>query len=171
MSPLKFIRIRVDSPPWITQEVIELINDKSMIYKVAKTTGTHEDIVSARRARNMVNRFIKSAKSNYIKEKLHQHKNDPKQFWQILNDTLLKDNRNSSHTTFDKGDGKYTGIDDACEFINDHFANIGDRLHNQFKDTVVLDSFNAMYDIQTAEYDIDLTFEDVFSLTKKYKCI
>ena len=164
MCPLKFIRI--DSQPWINQEVIELINDRNMSYKMAITSGTYEDICTARRARNRINSFIKIVKSNYKKEKLDQHKNDPKKFWQILNDSLLKDNKNSSHITFDKGDGQYTSIDDACEYINNHFTNIGARLHNQFKDTVVLNTFNTIYDVHTADDEVDFTVEDVIALLK-----
>ena len=164
MCPLKYIRFRLDSPPWINQEVIELINDRSMCYKIAKSSGQVEDIRNARQARNRINRFIKSAKSNFIKETLNQHKNNPKKFWKILNGSLLKDSIDNSYTTFDKGDGNYTSTDDACEYINNHFASIGARLHNQFKDTVPMDLFNDVYNIQTVDDESDFTVEDILSV-------
>ena len=163
---LKYIRFRLDSPPWINQEVIELINDRSMCYRQAKTSGLYEDICEARQARNRVNRFLKAAKSTYINETLAQHKDNPKTFWRILNDTLLKGHGDNSHITFDKGDGNYTSIDDACEYINTHFADIGERLHNQFKDTVLLDTFDDVYDIHTADDEGEFTVDDILSVVK-----
>ena len=151
MCPLKYIRFRTNSPPWITQDVIEMINDRNVCYRKAKASADLEDLKNAKHLRNQTNIFIKTAKSNFIKDSLEQNKDNPKKFWRILNDSLLKGNKENPHITFEKGDGEYTGIPDACNYINSHFANIGTCLHDKFKDTVSLDSFNELYNIPTAE--------------------
>ena len=166
MCPLKYIRIRLDSPPWINQEVIELINDRSMCYRKVKASGLPDDVRYARQARNRINRFIKSSKTSYIKETLMQYKNDPKFFLRILNNSQLKENRDSSHVTIDDGNGNYTGIDESCEFINDHFASVGARLHDQFKNNVNLDPFRDMYNINTSEDPDEFTLEEILSVVK-----
>ena len=166
MCPLKYIRVRTDSPPWINQDVIELINDRNISYRKARTSGCLDDLRNARLLRNRTNVFIRNSKASYIKETLNRHKNDPKKFWRTLNETLLKGKSDCSHITFDRGDGQYTGISEASEYINNHFANIGSRLYNQFKDSVSIDSFSELYNLPTADDETELTVENILSAVR-----
>ena len=166
MRPIKYIRIRNDSPPWITQDVLEMINDRSASFKIAKTSGLHEDLKNARRIRNETNTFIKFSKSKYLREILEQNKDNPKKFWILLNNTLLKGHTDSSNITFDMGNGQYTSIDGACGYMNDHFANVGQHLHDQFKDTVTLDPFVDLYDFERVDDEVAIIEEDVISVIK-----
>ena len=94
------------------------------------------------------------------------HFDNPNKFWRILNDSLLKRNKDNCHTTFDKGNGEFTGISYSCEYMNNHFANIGACLHNQCNTTVSLDVFDDMYDFQTAEDELEFTLEDILTVVK-----
>ena len=67
-------------------------------------------------------------------------------FWRVLNENLIKGERNSSDVTFSKGNDEYTNIDNSCEFMNDHFAGIGKKLYDQFNNDLLLDNYECMYD-------------------------
>ena len=70
MCPIKYIRIRENSPAWISQDIIEAINDRNLLYKTARTDNSVHNIKAARTQRNRVNKLINSAKTTYIKTTL-----------------------------------------------------------------------------------------------------
>ena len=90
MCPIKFIRIRKNSPPWITHEIVELINDRNALFKLAHNDPNEINMRNARMQRNRVNKLITTSKSTYIKDTLSNNRDNPKKFWRILNQTLLR---------------------------------------------------------------------------------
>ena len=84
MCPIKFIRIRKNSPLWITREIVEAINDRNMCFKLARNDPTKVNVSNARIQRNRVNRLIIASKSSYIKDTLNNNRDNPKKFWRIL---------------------------------------------------------------------------------------
>ena len=95
MCPIKFIRIRKNSPPWITHEIVEAINDRNCSFKQAYNNNTEVNIKNARVQRNRVNKLIPSSKANYIKDTLDNNRDNPKKCWRVLNENLLKAIRNA----------------------------------------------------------------------------
>ena len=83
-----------------------------------------------RTIRNLVNHYIKKARSDYIQDQLVELKDKPKQFWSILND-IVDPGRNSK--TFKLLDDKGEEMTDraAADKINNFFANIGKNLSDQ----------------------------------------
>ena len=124
------------------------------------------DLTMARLARNRVNKLLQSSKADYIRETLNHYKDDPKKFWRVLNENLIKGERNSSDVTFSKGNDEYTNIDNSCEFMNDHFASIGKKLYDQFNNDLLLDNYECMYDLENSDEEIVFTVEDVIKLVK-----
>ena len=80
MCPIKYMRVRVNSPPWITQDIIEAINDRNLLFKQAKISENLNDLRLARVARNRVNKLLQSSKADCIKETLKTHEDNPKKF-------------------------------------------------------------------------------------------
>ena len=74
MCPIKFIRVQKNSPPWITHDILEAINDRNMLFKTACTNKTEENLRNARLQRNRVSRLINSSKETYIKETLENNR-------------------------------------------------------------------------------------------------
>ena len=70
--------------------VIEAINDRNSLYRLAKRTLDPNDLANAHLARNRTHKMIYASKADYIKETLYQYKDDPKKFWRVLNSNLLK---------------------------------------------------------------------------------
>ena len=161
MCPMKFIRIRENSPPWISQDIVEAINDRNSLYKTARMNNSELNIRNARSQRNRVNKLINNAKSAYIKTTLENNRDDPKKFWRILNNTLLKGDHTASDTVFDMGNEHFTQITDSCEFMNDYIADIGVKLHDQFRNTSSGHVFQNMYNLEGSDEDIVFNRDDI----------
>ena len=166
MCPIKYLKIRTDSPPWITQEVIEAINDRNSFFRQAKLSMDSEHIKRAHSARNRANRLILATKGEYIKEILHKYKDDPKKFWRVLNSNLLKGKEISSDITFNKGNDVYTTISESCEYMNKHFAGIGKKLHSQFNNNLLSENYDCMYNLENSCDDIMFDVADIVKLVK-----
>ena len=167
MCPIKFINIRTNSPPWITQEVVEAINDRNALFSKFHKKDGDVDIAMARQARNNTNKLVLNAKSEYIKNALEQNKDDPKKFWRILNNTLLKSEKDSANIVFDMGNNQYSSCSDSCEIINSHFANVGRNLYAQFDILTNNTIYQQIYGIDTCDDDIKFCVNDVVKIVKK----
>ena len=166
MCSLKYMRIRTDSPPWITQEVIEAMNDRNILYRQFRQSNDPNDYKTARHARNRVNCLLQNSKADYIKQTLDTLKDDPKKFWRVLNDNLLKGNRCSSDITFNRGNEEYTSIPESCEFLNDYFAGIGEKLHTQFNNDLIHRNYTNIYDIESSDEEIEFALDDIVKIIK-----
>ena len=166
MCPIKFIRIRQNSPPWITHEIVEAINDRNLSYKLSHREPTENNVRAARFNRNRVNMLITSSKATYIKETLNDNKDNPKKFWRILNDHLLKGSSESSQVLFNQGDNQYTTIDSSCEFLNNYLADVGVELNHQFNDGSNDNTYVHIYNNDLSDTDIVFSELDVLRVVK-----
>ena len=167
MCPMKYMKFRINSPPWITQDVIEAINDRNLLYKQAKTTMDPNDIRLAHIARNRTHKLLQSSKAVYIKDTLNHCKDDPKRFWRVLNSNLLKGDIQTSDVTFNTGNDMYTYIDESCEYMNNHFAGVGKKLFSQFHKDAQLNDHVYMYGIESSADEIIFSIEDVQKIVKE----
>ena len=51
--------------------------------------------------------------------------------------------------TFDTGNAVYTTFDESCEYMNNHFADVGKKLHSQFSNNVLLNEYACNQSIST----------------------
>ena len=65
---------------------------------------------------------------SFVKDKLNEHRNNPKQFWREINDLLpdLKSKKNISLVS--NQTGEMLSPDKVAGEINDYFTNIGPKL-------------------------------------------
>ena len=83
MCPLRDIKIKKQKDPWITNELLELINDKNDLLADAKGNQNLENWDNARTARNLVASMIKDAKREYLISEI-ENDYDPGKFWKRL---------------------------------------------------------------------------------------
>ena len=83
MCPIRFIRVRENSPPWISQEIVEAITDRNSFLKTARIKNSAIHIRNARAQRNRVKKLVNSAQVTYIKSTLENNRDDEKKFWRI----------------------------------------------------------------------------------------
>ena len=166
MCPIKFIRIRINSPPWITLEIVEAINDRNAFYKEVRLNNSIENTTRARAQRNRVNKLINASKATYIKDTLENNRDNPKKFWRILNNSLLKGDNKQTHVTFQKSDGSSTSIDESCNYLNDYLADIGVKLNDQFSGDVSNNRYINMYNYDENNEEITFTCDDVSQVVR-----
>ena len=85
ICPIRRSRYTNSRPPWITNELMELANDRDKAMKLAKREPIPVNITKAKALRNEAKIAFKSIREDYIKTKLEEFKDDPKKFWSELN--------------------------------------------------------------------------------------
>ena len=86
--PVKTYRSRVNTPAWISHDIVVLSKDRDKAWELAKKTGNDRDWALARRLRNWTNNAIKEAKSDFIRDELANNRADPKKFWRNIKEVL-----------------------------------------------------------------------------------
>ena len=127
IAPVKTFKFRNSKPGWLSNDLIEMMRDRDLALKRARKSKNIEVKKHARSIRNLVNHYIKQARSEYLKEQLENLKDKPKKFWNIINDII---NPNNKSNTFKLTDDQGICMEDheAAETINNYFANIGKNL-------------------------------------------
>ena len=80
MCPLKRMKIKDKGDPWVTSEIIELIQDKDRLRIRAKRSESQADWNEAKAARNFTKQVIRGAKAKFISNSLDTHDKNPTKF-------------------------------------------------------------------------------------------
>ena len=128
MCPVRTFKVRKDRAPWITDHILELINDKDKALKKAISTKNLVLWQDASRLRNSVNKSIRKAKAKFIRDSLEENQKDSKKFWRIINGLVKGDRGGTCFKLKDTVRDILVEDGDTPEFINDFFLNIGPNL-------------------------------------------
>ena len=130
MCPLKNIKIKKKKDPWISNELLEFVNDKNDLLQIAKTTQSDEDWQAARIARNLVASLIKDAKRDYLTNEI-ENNHDPNKFWKKLH--LMFPDKVTSGKIKLKDPLTHGEIDDhdIPNYANNFFTQIGSNIINE----------------------------------------
>ena len=135
MCPIIDMRVREKSDPWITNELIELIQDKDKALARAKRSNNTDDWALARSLRNLTKSYIKKAKSDFIKENFTHFGNDTKKFWHTINEIIPGKLKCRKISLVNYDENKPIDEHSTANFINNYFASIGPLLDRKFKAT------------------------------------
>lgn len=133
LCPVRTISTRVKRLPWLTNEILELINDRDNAFQEAYDS---DDLLeTAKSLKTLVKRAIRTSRSNHIQSKLESCRGNPKKFWGELNQ-LLK--RIPTHSEFNLKDEAANPIptDQTSEHIYQFFATIGPKLAEKFNNQI-----------------------------------
>ena len=101
--PIHDIKIKFEGIPWITQEIMEIIQDRNRCnqihYRLSKAVSVESNesmlelltfyrdsnLRMLRYLRNTATKMIRNAKDNYVRNALEENKEDHKRFWRDLN--------------------------------------------------------------------------------------
>lgn len=82
---------------WLTAAILELMKSRDNLFKQARKNinkNNSEDLwTQAREARNSTNDACKTAKDEFVKQKLIQHEGNPKKFWEHLKPLVHSDSK------------------------------------------------------------------------------
>ena len=172
MCPVKIFKVVKDRAPWVTDHILELIHDKDNALSKAIRSKKADDWHVASRLRNSVNKFIKKAKSKFIRDSLEANQKDSKKFWRIING-LVKGDRGVSHFKLrDNVRGVLVEDGDTPDFINDFFLNVGPNLARGYDEPWTYDGDMhemGLLDINTNVEEVTGLIKDID--TSKSSCI
>ena len=97
--------------PWVTNEILEEINDKDRLLKTARRTGKKEDWEHAKRDRKRVGRQVEQARDDFLM---------PGKKWKSRKFSLTYRNN--------EGESSIVKPADTANFLNEFFSNIGPKL-------------------------------------------
>ena len=120
MCPTKSFKVKHYTDPWITREVIEMINDKDRLLKIARSSGNKEDWEVAKRARNFVSGQIRSLKAEFLMEEQRNNADDPKKFWRTIS-TILPAKKGDRQEIVLTEDGVKCKPEKSADIINSFF--------------------------------------------------
>ena len=84
ISPLRCVRLKHGTDPWMTGEVIHLIHERNVCLKRFKKTKCNEWYEKYTALRNQVQNKKAVTKSEYFVNKVEESKNQPRKLWQTL---------------------------------------------------------------------------------------
>ena len=129
ICPLRKSRYTNSRPAWITNELMELANDRDKALKLAKRDPLPVNIMQAKTLRNEAKIAFKLVREEYIKSKLEEFKDDPKKFWNELNN-VIPVNKCKTNDIFNLVDGNSEALsnDVTSTYVNNYFSTIGSSL-------------------------------------------
>ena len=133
--PVKEMKIREDTPQWITKEIKSELNLKDYLFKKAKKLNTVESWNFFKNKKNEVKKLLNSAKENFVKNKLDEFEGDPRKFWRTINNLSgIGKNKNGKKCTkiVDESGNVYQDLE-AATFLNNFCANVGPTLAQKHK--------------------------------------
>ena len=84
VAPVKEVRLKQRSEPWIDSEIITLIKERDTYLYKFRTYNDTDFYKQFCCLRNKVQVAVKNAKADYISNKLEENKNSPKKVWKTL---------------------------------------------------------------------------------------
>ena len=128
--PYKTVKIKEDTPQWITREILSELRHKDYLYNKAIKSKTDGDWEIFKQKKNEVKKLLATAKENFIKEKLDEHEGNPRKFWRTINNISgMGKNKNGRKCTKIKDEsGKILENLEAATFLNEFYVNVGPSL-------------------------------------------
>lgn len=84
IAPLKEVRIKQRTEPWITNEILQCIKDRDKAFRLYKKDSSDENFSIFKGLRNKTQTMIYTAKRDYFKEKVENENHDSKSLWNSL---------------------------------------------------------------------------------------
>ena len=145
ICPIRRSKYTNSRPPWITQELIELANDRDKAMKLARKSPTVLNVSNARALRNEAKLAFRRIREEYIKARLEEHKNDPKKCWRDLETVIPgKKSQNCDLINIVDDNNEALSKDITSTYVNNFFTTIGQQLAMNIKNL-------TQHDIQLVE--------------------
>lgn len=166
LYPLKeYKNVRVKAS-WLNSEIFEIMKLRDESYMIARTTHLEDDWKKAKEYRNTVNSLCKTAKKEFIKNKIDKNTSNPSKFWKEIN-KLWGSKKTSNDNTIilkDENTNKLIDENNTADYLNKYFSMVGDRLQQQIAplDTNEKEILHKNSDAIANTRNVDTTFSFSF---------
>ena len=127
-APLRTMRVRTRSSPWITSELKKRMHDRDILKIKASKSNDSNDWSLFKKQRNIVNSEIRLAKQAYYQNSFNKHTGDSKKTWQTINELTSRKSGKKSVTSLKVNGVSITNPTVLSNQFNNHFATIGPEL-------------------------------------------
>ena len=133
IAPVKEVRIKGRTEPWMTNDILELIYERDRILNLANQNKSVKELRNLyNQLRNQVTDKIKKAKANYFSEKVEEHRNNPKILWkQFKSLGYSNKNKEKSRIVIEIENEKCFDPKKVAQYMCDFFINIATILRNK----------------------------------------
>lgn len=84
VAPIKTIRVKLRSEPWMNGDILEAISKRNKAFSVFRKSKEQYDLDNYKKLRNIVQKMIQTCKKDFFRDKLTEHKGNPKKLCQSL---------------------------------------------------------------------------------------
>ena len=84
LAPIKEIRLKQRTEPWMDSYILDLIRERDRFLYTFKKHRNEEDYKKFSKLRNLVQREVRAAKSEYFSQQIEENKDQPKKLWKQL---------------------------------------------------------------------------------------
>ena len=134
-APIRQIRKRSCSVPWITADIKELIFHRDKMKRKAMVTKQSVDWDAYKTSRNRVNIALRRGKSEYYRKKTAQQNKNPKEAWKTINDLLGRSSNDTTINELSIDGSNITSTQEMANGFNEYFTNIGPNLASSIDDS------------------------------------
>jgi hypothetical protein len=133
VTSLKEIRVKQNTEPWMSTEILNLIilvhhflSDELLLkYRKSNNSEDHKTFCIIR---NKVQREVKSARSNYFSDKIEENKNDKKKLWKQLKDLGYKSKTEEASIVLNINNELCHDSKTIADFFNNCFTTVASEL-------------------------------------------
>ncbi|KAI8505783.1 hypothetical protein Bbelb_161360 [Branchiostoma belcheri] len=116
-APIRKFTVRSSAAPWLTQDILELMEMRNEAKREAKTSGLESDWAVYRKLRNAVVSACRKAKTQFYRDTFEDCKGNPRKTWNTINALLGR--KHTVSPTCVQEDGKLLS---KPQDIAEHFA-------------------------------------------------
>ena len=129
IAPVRRIRIRSDSEPWMTADILDMIRDRNKLFSKVKRDRGNLDIYRRYCSlRNMTQRRIKEAKSDYLSQSVIDCGNDSKKLWRHLSSLGHKAPKGDGGIVLESEGKKFFSPSDTAKLFNEFYTTVASSL-------------------------------------------
>ena len=149
VAPVKEVRIKNHSDPWMSTEILASIRERdSWLRKSRGGNHSSENYQMYRNLRNKVHNDIRNAKRHYMVGKIDDNKDNPKELWKHLKTLGYQSKSNaSSNIVLDVDGEKCHDKKDVADHFNHFFTHVASDLVSQLPK-----QDNSSYDIDSPAF-------------------
>ena len=126
MCPMKRVYVRSQKNPWINNEIIRNINERTKFIKLFRKTGSPHFFELSKFLRNKVATLIRKAKATYIQDNLQRNRENPKKFWRFLRTVFTGAKSQTQDMEFTNPETHMKVVrENVPNFLNNYFVNVG----------------------------------------------
>ena len=113
----------------MTSEVIESIHEKNRLYRKAYTSNSQNEWVKYKIARKHARMLFLHTKEEVLKSQIRENFSNPRRFWRKINDIIGNNKQSKCFSTIHNDDEVKLENQEAADFMNEYFTNIGKSLN------------------------------------------